>query len=577
MLHLNIIRSNNELVSNPPLSPGDSSRPKKPHISKHSRDTFILKSIEKYGDICDYSQIFNTDVQTVRSKITLICKLCNHAWTGTIYSHLYGKAQSPCPVCNKRIKASNTQKRTKWTFENLIIKSKEIYGSIYDYSDNDPNLVNNSSAEIKIKCTICDYQWKSNVNHHINGKVGCSSCSERLRWTFDRFLLEAKVIHGEKYNYSLINKQIIWNTKSRIDIICLDCPYQWSTSLASHIYNKRGCPNCSKRAKWTKETFIQRACEIHNNKYDYSDITENTIKNAYSRVSISCNTCKYKWDCNIHNHISGKTGCPKCNKRLKWTFDEFVKAASLIHENKYSYYEYTPVTSGKSKVSVICNTCDFISNHKIKDHIYKKTGCLSCSKRTPLSKEYFITRAMEIHGDMYDYSLTNISSEDTTSSYVNILCTVCKNTWTSRINNHLYGKRGCPTCKMSKGESFSKVYLDNNNIFYTRQKELYSLPKKRYDFEIFHGPSKYLYEFDGPQHFKYIPFFHDDVEDFHAKQELDVIKTVNALNEGYNIIRIDYKQINNIAFHLENALKLNLRVYFSSNDMYKHITERINF
>jgi hypothetical protein len=83
-----------------------------------------------------------------------------------------------------------------------------------------------------------------------------------------------------------------WNSK--IPIICNTCGYgsngEWNTCcINKHINSKRGCPNCSGRLRLT----LERAYQVHQNKYNYSLITEAHIKTMKSKIHIICNVCGY--------------------------------------------------------------------------------------------------------------------------------------------------------------------------------------------------------------------------------------------------------------------------------------------
>jgi hypothetical protein len=59
------------------------------------------------------------------------------------------------------------------------------------------------------------------------------------------------------------------------------------------------------------------------------------------------------------------------------------------------------------------------------------------------------------------------------------------------------------------------------------------------------------------------------------RQETDILKTTIALKNNYNIIRIDYKQIDNVEFHINEALRLADKTYFSTPELYTYITGRL--
>ncbi len=115
--------------------------------------------------------------------------------------------------------------------------------------------------------------------------------------------------------------------------------------------NGYGCPECaninrSETQRLTKDTFVQRSNNIHNNKYDYS------------LVEYITNSVKVKITCSIHGvfvqtpnkHMNGQ-GCPKCgfiSTRVKRTKSEeqFIIDAWCKHGDKYNYslVEYLMIT-----------------------------------------------------------------------------------------------------------------------------------------------------------------------------------------------------------------------------------------
>lgn len=99
--------------------------------------------------------------------------------------------------------------------------------------------------------------------------------------------------------------------------------------------------------KLTTAEFVQRAKEIHNNKYDYS------------LVEYKNNSTKVKIICPIHGvfeqipyvHLK-PSGCPKCSENVKLTTEEFIKKAKEIFNN-YDYSEVEYIHNSK-KVKIIC-------------------------------------------------------------------------------------------------------------------------------------------------------------------------------------------------------------------------------
>jgi hypothetical protein len=74
--------------------------------------------------------------------------------------------------------------------------------------------------------------------------------------------------------------------------------------------------------KLTTETFIQRAREVHGDKYDYSKV--NYI-NSYTKVEIICPIHGSFWQTPGH-HLYGE-GCKHCHRKNFYTTEIFIQKA----------------------------------------------------------------------------------------------------------------------------------------------------------------------------------------------------------------------------------------------------------
>ena len=97
----------------------------------------------------------------------------------------------------------------------------------------------------------------------------------------------------------------------------------------------------------TTEQFIKEVKKIHKNKYDYSKV--NYI-NSHTKVCIICPE-HGEFKMLPYNHIKGH-GCQKCVGKNKTT-EDFIKEASLKHNNIYSY-EKTVYSGAFKKLIIIC-------------------------------------------------------------------------------------------------------------------------------------------------------------------------------------------------------------------------------
>ena len=242
--------------------------------------------------------------------------------------------------------------------ERFITKAKEKHGNKYDYSK-----VNYVNAHTKV-CIICPIHgefWQT-PNTHLNGR-GCPKCSSNKKMTTEEFIGRAKKIHGDKYDYSKVN-YVNAHTK-----VCIICPIhgEFLITPSNHL-RERGCPKCKTRKhllnryevqtpmehkKHTTETFIARAKEVHGDKYDYSKVD---YINNKTKVCIICPIHGEFW-IRPDNFLCGE-GCKKCGDLIRFESkkvyqEDWIKAASELHNNKYDYSKVKYINAN-TKVCIIC-------------------------------------------------------------------------------------------------------------------------------------------------------------------------------------------------------------------------------
>ena len=174
-----------------------------------------------------------------------------------------------------------------------------------------------------------------------------------MKKTTEQFIAEAKQIHGDKYDYSKVEYK---DNKTKVCIICPEHGEFWVSPI-NHAskHNHCGCPICGGKFERNTEWFIERAREIHGNKYDYS-------KSVYEKNDKKlCVTCPKHGDFWVtpNQHLSKRIrGCPKCGKGhlhdlFVKTKEEFVADAKKVHGDKYDYSKVEYVNA-KTKVRIIC-------------------------------------------------------------------------------------------------------------------------------------------------------------------------------------------------------------------------------
>lgn len=128
------------------------------------------------------------------------------------------------------------------------------------------------------------------------------------RNTSEQFIMKAKQLHGDKYDYSKLEY-----VNSR-ENVCIICPIhgEFLQRASNHLLG-RGCPKCALEEKAKKRTlstiqFIEKAKQVHGSRYNYDK-----VKYINSETSVII-TCPIHGDFyqNPSNHIHRQAGCPHC-------------------------------------------------------------------------------------------------------------------------------------------------------------------------------------------------------------------------------------------------------------------------
>jgi len=302
----------------------------------------------------------------------------------------------------------------------------------------------------------------------------------------------------------------------------------------------------------TTEEFIQKAKQVHSDKYDYSKVH---YINSNNKIIIICPE-HGEFLQNPNDHLN-KHGCSKCmannnNLKFKKSIHIFLHKATNIHNNKYNYSKVEYINT-HTKVCIICpehgeflqTPHSHLNNHGCPKCSHKKVGTLHI-----LDSNIFIKNCIKSHNNFYDYSKTN---------YINMrndIIVICTKHGEFKINAHSHKNgQGCPKCipKKSKGELQIETWLNKNNIYFIPQKTFSNCKNKRIlPFDFYLPNYNICIEYDGLQHFIPIKYFGGEQE-FQRTQLHDHIKNQYCQNNNIKLIRIIYNQ--NINFILLNYFK----------------------
>src|SRR3989338_464426 len=282
-------------------------------------------------------------------------------------------------------------------------------------------------------------------------------------------------------------------------------------------------------------------------------------KYSYENVEYINNSTHVKINCQQHGifsqtpqgHLRGR-GCRQCAIVKRITpIDEFKQKATKIHGEKYIYDNVVYINSD-TNIKIICKIHGEFEQLP-RNHLSGK-GCQDCGGRVGIKfpQEKFIKKCIKIHGDIYNYDYVIYVNA---YSKVNIIC-IKHGIFEQRPHKHLQGQ-GCPKCKNSKGELLIFNYFTNNNItFVTQRKFPDCFDKQLLRFDAYLEEYNLCIEFDGDQHYANYERFGGE-EGYKGIVKRDNIKNKYCKNKEINLLRMSNRdmELNKIESILETAIK----------------------
>ena len=127
----------------------------------------------------------------------------------------------------------------KLTTEQFIQKAREVHGDKYDYS-----LVEYINSSTKVKITCHEHgEFEQVPNNHLQG-AGCIKCSRKVI-NKEQFVERARKVHGDKYDYSMVEYLEMLNN---IKVIC---PQHGEFEQRAFLHLKgQGCNDCAQYSNW---------------------------------------------------------------------------------------------------------------------------------------------------------------------------------------------------------------------------------------------------------------------------------------------------------------------------------------
>lgn len=180
----------------------------------------------------------------------------------------------------------------------LTVNKEEDIKLIYDYLYGNENILHLNRKKEHFQHTLnIISESKIKQENYINKE-------QEPRLTNEEFILKAKEIHGDRYDYSLVD---FTKMSEEIEIICTE--HGMFKQIANKHLIGHNCQKCS-GSYMDSGFFCEKAKSVHGDRYDYSKVE---YINNKTKVVITC-TEHGEFEQTPSNHLLGR-GCPECGKR----------------------------------------------------------------------------------------------------------------------------------------------------------------------------------------------------------------------------------------------------------------------
>ncbi len=447
----------------------------------------------------------------------------------------------------------------------------------------------NSRTSLKVKCKICNLEWdiRPTAIKGRRGKnwKGCQNCGksrvdlERISRNYKRIKKQTKLLNEitEAKNIEILSEYI--NAKILINLKCKRCRYKWS-SRPENIKGSPnrpwgGCPKCNRGRKAdsskslekkfgkesrTKQAITAKAIEHRTKKLKelkeiaerkYIEVISNYI-NIKIPVKIRCKKCSYKWLA-LPSTIKGKAsqpwvGCPECRKKSnplrtshqtpedkKKEFNKIKCRLNLQNVDVLSDY-----INNKTPLKLKCNNCKHMWSSQPRSILRRKDIICPKCKLIKRKKEFFKKAqkvALERGGKLLSAEYIN--------SYTTLKwkCDICNSIWKSSYENVVNKKSWCQNCSDMLSERICRKIFE---IIFNKE-----FPKKIFDWLLYKNKNimhldgynsdlNLGFEYNGEQHYKFVPRWHKTIKGFEERKKRDKIKKKLCKEFGIILIVVPY-------------------------------------
>lgn len=308
----------------------------------------------------------------------------------------------------------------------------------------------------------------------------------------------------------------------------------------------------TKNKSFDESIAVERCKELD---LQYVDTVIHSSPRTLHYVRFICPRHSYKGvsEMEWHHFMRAKKGCPYCTGRYKTT-EDFRSEVAAITTTVEVLGEYK---SARSKIECRCKSCGHEWAPEARSLLYGQ-GCPECGERSRHDKKRKTQQEFEEELSVVAPNIKVMGEYRGTHKIIECACTIHNRTWKSYPANLLNKSAGCPACAQERMENFISngerriaKHLDELGVTYITQQTfddcVYRRPLK---FDFYLPEYNTIIEYDGQQHYEWVPFWYETEEEFFDLQARDRYKDTYCEQKGIEMLRIPYTKDD----HLEEII-----------------------
>lgn len=360
---------------------------------------------------------------------------------------------------------------------------KPDYRSKFLIDNIDPRMIFKlSNKKYRFKCDICEHIWADSLSHIVGRDSWCPYCSSKKLCDNQ----ECKKCFEKSFKSNIksqsldedVDPRFIFNfSNKKYKFKCKKCDHKWKDTICHITRDLRWCPYCSNKKlckNKCKKCFKLSFASTPNCKLLEDKVDPRMIfKCAVKKYNFRCSVCDHVWKCSLDQMTTRKTGCPYCAHK------------------------------------VLCKKeCQRCFDKSFKPHFRSQF----------LYDKVDATQIFKVSGKKYNFK-----------------CEICDNIFKMAICDITGKNSWCPKCGSGSSENICRKLLENiSTLSFVKCRPLFL---KKLELDGYNEEYQIAFEYNGRQHFEFIPHFHRKETSFKDQQDRD--KTKRELLKKHNIDLID--------------------------------------